>query len=284
MSKKKNRPLPETLGLPLTGVESHAHLDMDPLSEDVPGVLARARAAGVVQLVNVFLGPDAFEANAPLFADAPQVSFILGMHPHEAKDCSDAVLARMQAAFVAEPRLKALGEVGLDYYYDRSPREVQRQALGRQLELARSRDLPVVIHSRDAHEDTLRILLDMGFAGRKLLWHCFGGDAAMAREILGHGWFVSIPGPVTYAKNEDLRRAVVDIPLERMTLETDCPFLAPDPWRGKTNEPALMAFTARAVAEIKGLDIAEVWTRTGGTAREFFGLGEPGLDQEPVSV
>ncbi len=284
MSKKKSPPLPspETLGLPPVGVESHAHLDMDPLAADLPAVLERARASGVARLVNVFLGPTAYEEHAPLFAAHPQVSFILGMHPHDAKDYSAEVLDRMEVIFASDKRIKALGEAGLDYFYDLSPRETQRAVFASQLDLARSLDIPVVVHSRDSLEDTLRILLDLGFAGRRVLWHCFGGDAAAAREVLSHGWFISIPGPVTYPKNEALRSAVTEIPLSRMALETDCPFLAPVPWRGKTNEPALMAFTAQAVAEAKGLDVRKVWLETGKTALNFFGLS--GLDQEPFPV
>ena len=275
MSKKKMvRPLPESLGLPRTGVETHAHLDMEPLAADMDGVLHRAAAAGVDLLGQVFLGPEAYERNAALFAAREQVFFLLGAHPHDAASVTDDSLTRMEQAFGRDERLKAMGEIGLDFYYDHSPRDAQVLAFRDQLALARSLDLPVVIHSRDAFAETLAILDDLGFGDRPLLWHCFGGDTAMAEAVLARGWRISLPGPVTYARNAALREAVARIPVERMVLETDCPYLAPEPWRGKTNEPALMAFTARAVAELKALDPAELWTRCGDTAREFFGLGK----------
>jgi len=132
-----------------------------------------------------------------------------------------------------------------------------------------------VIHCRDAFEDTLRVLLDEGFSGRTLLWHCFGGDEAQAGSILEHGWHVSIPGPVSYAKNEALHRAVAGIPLERMLLETDCPYLSAEPWRGKRNHPALLGFTAQAVARIKSMPVEELWRVTGANACTFFGLPAP---------
>lgn len=282
MSKKKKTPppCPETLGLPLVGVEAHAHLDMEHFDEDRLQVLERARAAGVAAMVNVFMGPEAYHAKVGLFADHPEVFFNLGVHPHEAKDLDDDTLAAMDAIFAVEPRLKALGEIGLDFFYDYSPREAQADAFRRQLALARERDLPVCVHSRDAEAETLALLDAEGWRGRPLLWHCFGGDEHLAREALSRGWTISIPGPVTYPKNEATRRAVAMIPLESMVLETDCPFLTPVPWRGKRNEPALMAFTAQAVAEIKGLDTAEVWRRTGETARRLFALGD--LDPETM--
>ena len=270
--KKKDRPLPASLGLPLTGVETHAHLDMKPLVDDLDGVLARAAQAGVARLGQVFLGPEAYEQGRALFANRGQVHFLLGVHPHEASIIVGDTLARMETAFRGDSRLKALGEIGLDFYYDHSPREVQEREFRAQLDLAKALDVPVVVHSRDAFPETLAILDDLGFGGRPLLWHCFGGDQAMAGAILGRGWHISIPGPVTYARSEDLRRAVAGIPMERMVLETDCPYLAPEPWRGKTNEPALMAFTAQAVARVKEMDAAEVWTRCGETARAFFRL------------
>lgn len=274
MSKKRKTPRPEpaSLGLPPGGVDTHAHLDMDPLLPDLDPVLARAAAAGVSRIGQVFLGPAAYANNAPLFANRPETFFILGVHPHEATTATDQALSDMEASFRADPRLRALGEAGLDYYYDLAPRQAQRRAFAAQAELARSLDAPLVVHSRDAIYDTLRILMDTGLSGRPVLWHCFGGDADIAREILAHGWHISIPGPVTFRKNDALREAVREIPLDRLVLETDCPFLAPEPWRGKRNEPAFLAFIAAAVADIKGLAPADLWLATARTAHAFFSL------------
>lgn len=281
MSKRNKppRPEPESLGLPPCGVDSHAHLDMDGFDADRAEVLDRALASGVARTGNVFLGPEAYQKNRHLFAGRPEIFFLLGIHPGDADQYSPEAVEAMRQAFGADPRLKAVGEIGLDFYWDDHPRDMQEQCFRAQLALASDLGLPPVIHCRDAFKDTLRVLLDEGYSGRKLLWHCFGGDEAQAKTILGHGWHVSIPGPVSYAKNEALHRAVAAIPLARMLLETDCPYLAAEPWRGKRNHPALLGFTAQAVARIKDMPVDEVWTATGRNACDFFGL--PALSYEP---
>lgn len=280
MSKKNKAPRlePETLALPFGGVDSHAHLDLDDFDADRVALLDRARACGVANIGNVFLGPEAYRKNRPHFDARPEVFFLLGIHPGNADTCSDEALADMRRAFAEDQRLKGLGEIGLDYYWDDHPREVQEKAFRAQLQLAAELGLPPVIHcrdkagSQDAFEDTQRMLREEGFCGRDLLWHCFGGDALQAKRVLEHGWHVSIPGPVSYARNESLREAVALIPLERMLIETDCPYLSAEPWRGKRNHPALVGFTAACIAEVKGLTPAQVWLATGDNARRFFKL------------
>ncbi len=272
--KKKPRPTPDTLELPLVGIDSHAHLDIDPLVQDLESYLDQARAAGVARMGNVFLGPDAYRSNKGLFADHPGVFFILGQHPNDALKGGDpaGLIEDMRACFQADPRIKALGEIGLDHYWDDAPHHVQEDLFRAQLGLARDLDLPVVIHCRDAWDATLLILDQEGFEGRALIWHCFGGGTDMARRILDRGWHISIPGPVTYRKNEPLVEAAASIPLDRLCLETDCPFLAPEPWRGKTNHPALMGFTAVRIAQAKDLTPAELWQACADTAERFFKL------------
>jgi TatD DNase family protein len=149
---------------------------------------------------------------------------------------------------------------------------VQEAAFRAQLRLAAEIARPPVIHCRDAFAETIRVLVDEGYSGRQLLWHCFGGDEFQARTILDHGWHVSVPGPVSYAKNEELRRAVTMIPLDRLLLETDCPYLTAEPWRGKRNHPALLGFTAQAVARARRMPLEELWAATGQNARTFFQL------------
>jgi len=274
MSKKKkqDRPTPDTLRLPCVGVESHAHLDFEPLALELPAVLARARAAGVDRLMQIFLGPEAYRKAVALFHPHEQVDFSIGVHPNHAEECTDEALAAMEAICRQDGRIKGIGEIGLDFYWNRVDPAVQRTAFAAQLELARTLELPVVIHSRDAHAEAVAMLKDLGFAHRPVLWHCFGGGVDQVREVVAAGWHLSIPGPVTYSRNAALREAVAAVPLQRLMLETDCPYLAPDPWRGTTNEPALMAFTAVEVARCKAMDPAELWAATGQTAREFFGL------------
>ena len=269
---KKKRPLPETLGLPPGGVETHAHLDMDPLNQDLDAVIRRAALCGVSRIGQVFLGPRAYRAGRAAFEAHPGVFFLLGTHPHDAKDLTADDLEATAAAFRADPRLRALGEIGLDYHYDLSPRETQRAAFRDQLALARELDVPVVVHSREAWDDTVNILLDMGFHNRPLLWHCFTENVACLDEVTTHGWMLSLPGPVTYPRNEALRAAAAAAPGDRLVLETDSPFLSPDPYRGKVNEPALLGFTALAVAALRGQDPAELWLLAAANASRFFGL------------
>lgn len=270
--KKKNRTEPETLGLPLTGVDSHAHLDSKNLIPQLDELLNRARACGVARIGNVFLGPEAYHQNRHLFDDRPEVFFLLGVHPNDTADFADTHLEAMRRAFAEDPRLKAVGEIGLDYYWEDVAHDVQQDAFRRQLALAGELNLPPVIHSRDADADTIRILEEEGFAGKKVLWHCFGAGWDTARTILDNGWHISIPGPVTYRANEALQQAVTAIPLDRLLIETDCPYLTPEPWRGKTNHPALVGFTAQKIAGLRGMDVAQLWETTGKNAMEFFGL------------
>lgn len=270
--KKKPRQEPESLGLPLVGVESHAHLDLEDFDEDREEIIARARACGVSHIINVFLGPDALERNRSLFDGHPEISFLLGVHPNNADQFSDDILARMEALFRSEPRLKAVGEIGLDYYWERVPHDVQKDVFVKQLHLARELGLPVVIHSRNADADSVAVLEEQGFRDYPVLWHCFGSGMELAETVVGNGWHVSIPGPVTFRKTDDLQAAVARIPFDRLMIETDCPYLTPEPWRGKRNHPALIGFTAKRIAEIKGRPVEDVWQITGDNARRFFGL------------
>jgi len=270
---KRPRPEPETLGLPRVGVDSHAHLDGEEFTpEDIEPVLARAAAAGVAQVGNVFLGPAAFAAHKAFFDNHPEVFFILGVHPCDAVGVGADDLSAMEAAFRSEPRLRALGEIGLDYYWDSAPPAVQQALLRDQLALAKELDVPVVIHSRSAEPDTLAILDAMGFRDRPLVWHCFGGGPDLLEAVSSRGFHVSVPGPVTYAKNVDLAAAVAAMDPDRLLIETDAPYLAPEPWRGKRNEPALVAFTAVRVAELLGIAPETLWRKTGDNARAFFGV------------
>ena len=276
MSKKKKNSAPpiapESLGLPPGGADSHAHLDDKRFADDLDAVMDRARATGLGLIGNVFTSLEEWDEAGARLAVYPELFFILGIHPISADLWSDAAHARLRQIFAENPRLKAVGEIGLDYYWDNQPRDLQDRVFRAQLGLARELDLPVVIHCRDAVNDTLAILLDEGFSGKALLWHCFGQDAAVAETILGHGWHISVPGPITFPANTALQDAVKIIPDNRLLLETDCPYLAPEPWRGRRNEPAFTAFTAQAVAKLRGQDPAQLWTLCGNNTRRFFGV------------
>ncbi|MFI3272926.1 MAG: TatD family hydrolase [Pseudomonadota bacterium] len=272
MAKKKNRPAPESLGLACFGVDSHAHLSMDGFGEDVNEAIERATAAGVAQIGNVFLGPDAYLAERGLFEGKDTIFFLLGIHPNDSQACTEEALATMKACFTEDARLKAVGEIGLDYYWDDCPKDIQEKAFRAQLAMAKELDLPVAIHSRDAHDDSIRILEEEGFAGRPVLWHCFGSDWSVASRLLDNGWHISIPGPVTYSANQMVRDAVRCIPLDKLMIETDSPYLSAEPYRGKRNEPAYTVFTAQCIAEVRTMEISEIWKICGDNARRFFGL------------
>lgn len=277
MSKKKhhNGPAvdPASLGMPLTGADSHAHLDMRHFTPgEVDAVLKRAKAAGVASIGNVFLGVAAWEEGKERFARHPAVFFLMGTHPTDAARYTPEERRGMIRAFGEDARLRAVGEIGLDFYWKDCPPDVQIPAFIDQLHLAKSLKMPVVIHSRDAFEETARILRDQGFHGYPLLWHCFGGTRDQAQYLADAGWHVSVPGPVTFPANDGLRAALAAIPGDRLLAETDCPYLAPVPYRGKRNEPAYTVFTVAAMAEALNIPAAELWTRCGDNARRFFGL------------
>ncbi|MDY0274067.1 MAG: TatD family hydrolase [Desulfomicrobium sp.] len=270
MSKKKERPAPSSLGLAPVGVDSHAHLEGS--SAEIQATLDRALAGGVRTVGHVFLGPDAYARTRPYFTTIPNLFFILGTHPHDAAQMTENDLQTMAQAFDQDAGLRAVGEIGLDFYYDHSSRPVQEQWFRRQLQLALDLNLPVVIHCREAEEQCLTILNDMGFVGRPLLWHCFGLGPDWVEKLVQRGWHLSVPGVVTFAKAHDLRQAVTMIPEDRLLLETDAPYLAPEPYRGRPNEPALLGFTALEIARLRGEDVHLLWQRSADNARHFFGL------------
>ena len=270
--KKVERTAPPPHAPPSVGSDSHPPLDGEQFAADREEVLARARAAGVATIGNIFLHPDTWRQKRAYFAAHPEVFFVLGIHPCDGQQCTPEVMAAIRDAFAGDGRLRAVGEIGLDFYWDDCPREIQYQALHDQLQLARELEKPVVIHCRNAEAETLTTLEARGFAGYPLLWHCFGGDADMARRIIRNGWHISIPGPVSYPANKAVREALAVIPDDRLLLETDSPYLSPVPWRGKRNEPAFTVFTVRHMAAARGMEPEELWRLCGDNARRFFGV------------
>ena len=277
MSRKKhsNEPaiLPESLNMPFTGADSHAHLDLRHYKNDeVEGVLARAKSAGVATIGNVFLSVENWEKGQSRFENHPEVFYLLGIHPTDAMLYSPDERAGVVHAFHQDTRLRAVGEIGLDFYWKDCPPDVQVPVFVDQLHLAKDLGVPVVIHCRDAYDETVTILRNEGFHGYPLLWHCFGGTGDQARYLVDAGWHISVPGPVTFPANHELRAALRVIPRDRLLAETDCPYLAPMPYRGKRNEPAYTVFTVAAMAEALEISPHELWTRCGDNTRRFFGI------------
>jgi len=265
--------------------DTHAHLVM---LDDPAGALERAARAGLGLVVTV---ADATEAPRQTFdlldgwlADArsrlaehpdpgvelPQVRIIVGAHPHNASSFTPQVAALLEE-LLADPRVAGLGEIGLDYHYDHSPREMQRDAFRAQLEIARRSGLPAVIHLREAHDDGLEILQEAGLPPEGAVLHCFTGDAQLARPFLDMGCYVSFAGPVTFKKADAIREAAAAVPLERLLTETDCPFMAPEPNRGTSNEPAWTVFTLARIASERGLPAEELARVTYDNALAVFG-------------
>lgn len=270
--KKVIRINPLDKALPKGGCDSHAHLDSECYNENRAEIIKTAMEAGITYIGNIFLSPQAYNAHKGFFKDYPNIFFILGIHPCDGLTCTSKCLEEISDAFKNDSNIKAVGEIGLDYHWDDCPQELQRRAFAMQIEMAKNLSKPIVIHCRDAEADCLTILEAGGFKDYPLLWHCFGGDKSLAKRILHNGWHISIPGPVTYPANKDLREAVTIIPRDKLLLETDCPYLSPAPWRGTPNQPAYTVFTAREVAAVKNIDPEELWQICGNNARNFFGI------------
>ncbi len=252
-------------------IDSHAHLEMEEFDGDRDAVLGRAAAAGLTAIVTVGTTIPDCEKVVEIARLYPPVYAAVGIHPHEVKGI-DAGTYDALRVLAQQEKVVAIGEIGLDFFYDLSPREVQLRRFAEQVDLALELDMPVIIHDREAHAETLRIL-QRRKGGLRGVLHCFSGDAAMARECLALGFYLSVAGPVTYRKSEQLRAVAREIPAERLLVETDAPYLSPQPWRGKRNEPAYVVETARCLAEIRGMAAGELERLTEENARRLFGLG-----------
>lgn len=270
--KKKIRIDPLTQSLPTGGVDSHAHLDDVAFDNDRETVLERAKQIGLQYIGNIFLDPIVFEERKHIFDAHPEVFFILGVHPCDAQTFNEDTATAIKHACSQEKRVRAIGEIGLDYYWKDCPKEIQIEVFGRQLSLAKELEKPVAIHCREADEDCLTLLEARGFRNYPLLWHCFGGTAEMAKRIVRNGWHISVPGPVTYKANLALREALPHIPEDRLLFETDAPYLSPEPWRGTRNEPAYTVFTVRHMADVLKKNPEDVWRICGQNAQRFFAL------------
>jgi TatD DNase family protein len=274
------------LGAPVA--DAHAHLDM---LEDPVGALERAALAGVGFVTTIVYPGDPAElasiellagwleeAQARLVAagvraTVPRVALSVGAHPHEAKDFDDEAFDLIKE-LISGGRAVAVGETGLDFHYDHSPREDQRRAFRTQLSYACEADLPVIVHLREAHDEGLSVLRDIGIPKAGCVLHCFSEGPGVAEGFLELGCHVSFAGTVTFKKADAIREAARLVPIERLLVETDCPFLAPEPYRGRKNEPALTVLTAAAVADAKGVERAELAARAYENTLGLFGGGK----------
>jgi len=269
----RSRPVPPPEPLPAAAFDSHCHLDL--IERPVPEVLADARAAGITRVVTIGVDLPTSRWAADCAEQHRDVYAAVAVHPNDTAKAAasgaqrDAVLAEI-AALARLPQVRAVGETGLDYYRDWAPRDTQREWFRAHIEIAKQAGKALVIHDRDAHEDVLRIL-DADGPPEHVIFHCFSGDAAMAKRCAEAGYVMSFAGNVTFSSAQQLRDAAAVAPAELILAETDAPFLTPVPYRGRPNAPALVAYTLRALAEVKQVGLAELCTTITATGERVFG-------------
>ncbi len=258
-------------------VDSHAHIDGPEFDSDRNEVIQRARAAGVTTILNVGTGDPssgALERAVELSEQYPNVYTAIGTHPHDARLFDDKAEQLILSLIKQRSRVIAWGEIGLDFHYDNSPREVQLEVFQRQLQLARAAKLPVVIHTREAEAETVKILKAHWVGGGlPAVMHCFSGSLWLAQQALELGCYISFSGIVTFKKAEDLRAIAKQVPFNRLLIETDCPFLAPVPFRGKRNEPGYVVEVARCLAGLHEETVEEIGRITSENFANLFNLG-----------
>ena len=269
-------------------VDSHAHLFFQEFQTDFEDVLRRAREAGVRYVISPGTDLETSRESIALAEKYEMIYACTGVHPHDASKVDEDTLADIET-LSRHPKVVAIGEIGLDYHYNFSPPEKQRDVFSRQIDIAQRRNLPIVIHSREAEHDTLRIIeekmkampswrrSDDGRPAPKGVFHCFPGDSRMAQLVIDWGFYISIPGPVTFgskpAKPNAMEEVVSKVPLEHILLETDSPYLTPAPNRGKRNEPSNILHIARKIAELKGCSVEDVGRLTSLGVKMLFGVG-----------
>ncbi len=260
-------------------VDSHCHVDGAEFDADREEVIARAENAGVKMMLVVGTGePHSgnFERAVALAEKHENIFAAVGVHPHDAKTYDAEAESQLINLAKSGKKVVAWGEIGLDFYYEHSPRDIQEEVFRKQIRLAQKLGLPIIIHSREADAETIRILTeecsDKDFRGGVM--HCFGGSAAMAESLMEIGFLISFAGNVTFKKAENLREAARIVPLDKLLIETDCPYLAPMPFRGKRNEPSFVVETAKFLAEFYSVELEELANQTTKNFKQFFRINE----------
>ena len=250
-------------------IDTHAHIQMTEFDADREEALARAKAAGIELMVTVGYHLEASQRAVEAAQRYSQIYASVGIHPHDARHYDEKTEQALRE-LAGSPKVVAIGEAGLDFFRDRSPRPAQIEAFRRQIHLAKERGLPLIVHDREAHQETMQILKEE--QAEAVVLHCFSGDPAMADEAWARGYYTSIAGPVTYPKNEGLREVVRNARPDRFVLETDCPYLPPQAFRGQRNEPAHLLSTAHEVAGLLRMSLDALGLLTTENARRLFGL------------
>ena len=253
-------------------IDTHAHLSFPQFGRDFLKVIERAKAVGVSRIVNVGCDLESSSAVVDMLVHDECLYATLGMHPYEACDVDDELMEKWRGLIERESRIVAVGECGLDYFKAEIPHDEQKEAFRGQLELAKKVDLPVIVHNRDADEDCVSILDE--FDGLGVVFHCYGSGLEFARKLWKRGIFTSFTGIISYPNASDLREVVKEVPDELFMIETDCPYLAPQMYRGQRNEPAFVENVAHEVAEIRGVSFEKIAEKSSANAMKFFGLPE----------
>ncbi|WP_339135333.1 MAG: TatD family hydrolase [Candidatus Electrothrix sp. GW3-4] len=267
----KKRTLPPALSPGYGLIDSHCHLDMEACQDDIEDIIRCAEQGQVHTIITIGIDLASSQRAVELADTYPGVYASVGIHPHDAEEGDDIVYQQLKELATSE-KVVAYGEIGLDYAKQYAPVERQRLEFARQLALAKELDLPIIIHDREAHEDTVQIIREHGPFPAGGVMHCFSGDTAFAHQVLDLGLHISIPGIVTFNKASELQKVAQKIPLDRMLLETDAPFLTPAPFRGKPNRPEYLLYTAAKVATLRGISIDEVAQQTSQNTKQLFSL------------
>ena len=253
-------------------VDSHCHLDYKGLADDRAGAVSRAQTAGVVRMVNIATTRKGFDQVLATSEEFDSVSCSMGIHPHHVHEEGENLTTDEIVKLTQHPKVVGIGETGLDYFYDHAPRDQQQESFRQHLRAGIATNLPIIIHSRDAEEDTARLLKEEGRGQQGKLrgvLHCFSSKRILAEEALAIGFYISLSGIITFKKSDELREIVRDVPLDRLLVETDSPYLAPMPFRGRPCEPAYVVHTAQMLADVKGVGFDEI-SRV--TTENFFRL------------
>jgi TatD DNase family protein len=253
-------------------IDTHCHLTFEELAGDVEGVIERSKAAGVVGWITVGTDPQQNLKAVELADRYENMYATVGIHPHEARTADDDTLNELKRLAKGE-KVVAIGETGLDYHYNHSLHEDQRRVFAQHLEIADDLNLPVIIHSREAFDETIEVLDKYSSVLKGVVFHCFSGSAEQAKIVLDKGFYISFTGVVTFKNAEKTRRVAEVVPLDRLMVETDCPYMSPEPMRKqKINEPAFMVHTARCLAQLKQMDLADFAQKVTATSKTFFCL------------
>ncbi|MBB4826798.1 TatD DNase family protein [Sporosarcina luteola] len=254
-------------------IDTHVHLNADQYEEDVEEVIQRALDANVTKMVVIGFDRKTIEKAMELTEAYPFIYAVVGWHPVDAIDCTEQDLQWIEA-LAKHPKVVGIGEIGLDYYWDKSPKDVQQQLFRKQIQLAKKVELPIIIHNREATADVVRILKEEGAQEVGGIMHCFSGSVETARECIDMNFMISLGGPVTFKNAKMPKQVATDIPLEHLLIETDAPYLAPHPNRGKRNEPAFVTLVAEEIARLKNVPLEEVAETTTRNALKLFSISE----------